>query len=130
MGAMRTLIAVGLLLASAADASDKPPSQPDIVSGCVQAANIYSHGASVANFLSLGGPEAGLEARIRNTCGRTASVLVTVGYFDSSGRQIGSGIEITILANGAAWEMYHRARLYGLPGGRMKQAKIIKIEGF
>jgi hypothetical protein len=126
-GAMRTLIAVGLLLASAADASKKPPSQPDIVSGCVQAANIYSHGASL---LSLGAPEPGVEARIRNMCGQTASVLVTVGYFDSSGRQIGSGIEITILANGAAWEMYHRARLYGLRGGRMKLAKIVKIEGF
>ena len=126
-GAMRTLIAVGLLLASAADASEKPPSQPDIVSGCVQASNIYSHGASL---LSLGGPEAGVEARIRNTCGRAASVLVTVGYFDSSGRQIGSGVEITMLANGAASGMYHRARLYGLPGGRMKLAKIIRIEGF
>jgi hypothetical protein len=55
---------------------------------------------------------------------------VTVGYFDSSGRRIGSGIEITILANGAAWEMNHRARPYGLRGGRMKLAKIVKLEGF
>jgi hypothetical protein len=124
---MRTLFAVVLVLASVAGASNKPPSQPDIVSGCVQAANIYSHGLSL---LSVGAPEPGVEALIRNSCGRTASVLVTVGYFDSRGRQIGRGIEITVLANGAAWEMHHHARLYGLGGGRMKAAKILKVEGF
>jgi hypothetical protein len=131
IGAMRPLIAGVLLLASAVGASTKTPSQPDILSGCLQAANIYSHGESLAlSLLSFGAPEPGVEAVIRNTCGQTASVLVTVGYFDSRGRLIGRGFEINILANGAAWEMYHRARLYGLGSRRMKLTKIIKLEGF
>jgi|ERR1022692_3116043 hypothetical protein len=106
----------------------KPPTQEDIVNGCVTVSHITSHSLSL--FSGVGAPVPGLEAVVFNGCDKAIHLTLTIAYLDGRGVQFGSGTESQTVATQTNWQFYHQAQLYGLDQGRMKLAKIIEVKGY
>ena len=120
-----------VLCASALDArkekKPKPPTQDDITEGCITISHIYSHSLSILS--GVGAPQPGLEGIAFNACDGPVDVFLTIAYL-GRGVQFNSGIVHQTVAPQANWQFYHEANLNGLDRGRMKLAKIIKVQAF
>jgi len=104
----------------------KPPSQPPITYQCVTVYDIYSHAFGVLSSIASG---PGLDAKIRNDCGRTVQVFVRIGYFNGRGGQFGDGVASATVAPGAVYLVTHE--MYP-PMYRdvLKVAKVVKVEAY
>jgi hypothetical protein len=102
----------------------KKPTQPSITQGCVTVYDIYSHALGWSFFR---GP--GLDAKIRNDCGRPAEIFLRIGYFDSRDGQFGYGIVSVTVASGAVYTVNHEMEP---PTYRevLKTAKVLTLEAY
>jgi hypothetical protein len=101
-----------------------PPTQPDMVSGCVQVTEIRYHG--IWHYI---------EGTVKSACDHAASVTITVAYFDRDGAQIASGFEFTTLAPGATWHFENWAKNLTTQSGYpahifAKRGSVIDVQAF
>jgi hypothetical protein len=114
------ILAAGAALLYGAKKS-KTPTQPDIVAECIFVTQIQSHGI-FSSYL--------LDAIVTSQCKATATIFLTLGYFDKEGQQYADGMDEMILAAGAHRRFANFAPDTGLLGPKWSSSRIISVKQY
>jgi hypothetical protein len=99
--------------------------QADIKEGCILVTNISSHKLVLLSGIATPVPAIG--ATVTNACTRAMSISLNIGYFNSTGKQFGQGIELVTVARGERRNIYHVPRINGSQQARLRTEKIISV---